>query len=58
MNLNAICFAMAAAALMLQPLDTCGATVSTPYVNTYSAPESTNDFALGASPANKASYVT
>ncbi|MDD4061194.1 MAG: hypothetical protein PHW08_10940 [Kiritimatiellae bacterium] len=58
MNINAICFAMAAAALVLQPLDTRGATVSTPYVNTYSAPESTNDFALGASPANKASHVS
>ena len=58
MNINAICFAMAAAALVLLPLDTRGATVSTPYVNTYSAPESTNDFALGASPANKASYVS
>jgi len=58
MNINAINFAMAAAALMLQPLDTCGVTVSTPYVNAYSSPESTNDFTLGASPSNKANYVT
>ena len=34
------------------------ATVSTPYENTYSTPASTNDFAQGAGPANKASYVT
>ena len=58
MNINAICFAMAAAALVLQPLDTRGATVSTPYVNTFDTMASTNDFAYGGSPADKASYVT
>ena len=57
MNINAICFAMAAAALMLQPLDTCGATVSTPYVNTFDTMASTNDFAYGGSPADKLLYV-
>ena len=45
-------------ALFLSGATSLAALVSTPYENTYSTSASTNDFAQGAGPANKASYVT